>query len=591
VFVPVEPLASGPHELRLVESTPDREIIERGFWTFEVRSSARFRESALAADLSLTGSQRIADRGVSDSPARGQASGSLTLDGHVADDGWRVSGYLPLIYDSNEENLGGDNFSVADFLVTGDAGPVTAKVGHQLVPGDNLLFEQSYSRRGIAAAVKTETWSSELTGFAVRGSPVSGFVDGLGVGDSDNRVLGLNWSAFPMSGEDGVIKLSAAYLQGSTPANGSSVGSVAGDSTVLEGDVWGVTADSQFFSSRLRLRGDYAHTDSEFADLDLGSEGADAYAGLLTFDVVQGAAVAGKTMDWRIGTDYGHYGTFFFSVADPGGVRDSESVRAFSTLSWGGLSLDAVYGQESDNVDDQPLLPTTRKDVAWLSGNYAPTTRFDQDGNPVTGWYGQPTFGVSISRDDTHTTSLPLPSIQEPVDTVTDTVDLSVNFGYPRWNWGAGYSIIWIDDKTNLGIDTQTDSFRLDAGFQLFSGRLGLTPSLQYDRTEEPDSGFNEENLLGQLNTRFVLVPDKWGGNLDVNANYLTNSDDSVDSTTYTVSGGLDWIVSAKREQRPGVSVSLEGLYQYTDDDVDPANSGTDYQIFLKATVGWSALY
>src|SRR5258708_9362258 len=60
VVTPAQPLAFGPHRLRLVEYAPDGSIAERGHWSFDIRKSAAFREAQFQANVTLNATDRVA---------------------------------------------------------------------------------------------------------------------------------------------------------------------------------------------------------------------------------------------------------------------------------------------------------------------------------------------------------------------------------------------------------------------------------------------------------------------------------------------------------------------------------------------------
>ncbi|OQX31530.1 MAG: hypothetical protein B0D96_11860 [Candidatus Sedimenticola endophacoides] len=98
VYTPQQPLEWGMHRLLLVEYTQDGGILERGSWDLEVRKSESFREAELNISASLEASRRIGEGDLDAPPARTQGSGSMTLQGRLADGSWQAGMQLPLIY-------------------------------------------------------------------------------------------------------------------------------------------------------------------------------------------------------------------------------------------------------------------------------------------------------------------------------------------------------------------------------------------------------------------------------------------------------------------------------------------------------------
>ncbi|MCW8891351.1 MAG: hypothetical protein OQL20_11895, partial [Sedimenticola sp.] len=258
LFVPIQPLAYGKHRLRLVENGADGSLLERGFWLFEVRKSEAFREAELNVATSVEVSKRIGEKNMTALPTRRtQGTGSAAIQGRLADGDWQAGLSLPLFYNSNTE---GREVEVGEYLLDWQRKSLSAKAGHHAIAPDSLVLS-GFNRRGVSATFSSQAYATSVTGFNMRGSHLSGFQDGLGVGDSNDYVSGGVVTAYPVNRSDASVEISAIYLSGEAPDTGLGI---AGDPAASGGDAWSLKADGQWLERRLRLRGEYAGTEYDF---------------------------------------------------------------------------------------------------------------------------------------------------------------------------------------------------------------------------------------------------------------------------------------------------------------------------------------
>jgi len=351
VYTPVQPLTWGNHRLRLLEYDADGNATEKGSWILEVRKSAAFRETALKVDAALEISQRVAEKNLTDPPDRTQGSGSLNLQGTLDDGNWRTEVKLPFIYNSLDEER---QFEIGEYLLGWQWLSLGAKVGHHQIDHESLVLS-GFNRRGVSATYASTDKTVSVTGFAMHGSKISGFNEGLGVTDEEDRVEGAVVSLYPIKDSNKSLQIAAAYLHGKAPEAGTSVG---GDEEALGGDAFTTSADLSLLEDRFRLRGEYAHSRYDFDGK--GGSGAEedyGYALLLSYKPWKKLLVLGSNMDWVLGLEYQRLGTFLRSPANPAATADRKKVQFHSDLTWGGLGSKLQFVQETDNVEDIAILP------------------------------------------------------------------------------------------------------------------------------------------------------------------------------------------------------------------------------------------
>lgn len=587
VYQPPQPLSFGQHRVRLVEYAADGSILERGFWQIEVRKSAAFREAALQANATLDVTRRTADKGLTNPPRKSQGNGSLNLEGQLADGDWRAAMQLPLLYSSQSEPREVD---IGNFRFDWQRKGVSALVGHHPVGPDSLVMS-GFDRRGISLGYTNPDSGAQVGAFAVHGNSITGFQQGLGVGNEENRVQGVLARFYPVRKQDRSLQVSAVYLDGKSPEAGAdAVGS--DDST--GGDAWSLAADGLMLENRLRLRGEYAGTHYDFdGDGGSGAESDKAFSLLAVYKPWLQKQVAGEYLDWSYGAEFRRIGTFFRSAASPGSTADRQLTRLFSDLLWGPLQLQGQLAQETDNVNDIATIPRLRTRLGAISASYNPMPEYDEQGQPIVGWLGQQSYTASASRQLQRTVKGATAS--DFTDTGTNALGVSGNFTYDRWSWGMSYNWTRVHDGSVTGAapttnETQTHSTGLNASVTL-GENYTLSPHLSWDVTKHYDLGYTDRGLNSGIALDVQFIPGKFTGSLgyDMNHNYL--SDDSSNTYDEQVRLNLTWYAIPAREQRPGLTLSLDGNYGNSEDRVMAGNDSTSYQVFLKAAIGWSGGY
>lgn len=489
---------------------------------------------------------------------------------------------------------------IGRFSFTGAQGPVSAAIGHQSVGADGLIM-QGFNRRGVSARLGSQESRISLTGFSLHAQDIIGFQEGLGIGSSDNRVDGVVINSRPVTpGRDG-LAMSAVYLSGEGPSQ-SGVG-VGGDATSTSGRAGSLVVDGNALNQRLRLRGEYAITYYDFdgrgrdtdgdgvIDSNLPGEGDRAYSLLAVYAPWRDKTVAGKPLALNIGIENKRLGTYFRSPANPTGIADRELLRGFANLRWSGLDVQMSHGRETDNVNNQTLLPRIRTYLNSLSVGYAPPLPVQQDWAlpPKLAWYGHPFYNATLLAMDQDVIqsggSLSTGGLH-----ATRNLSLSANFTYPMWSWSVSHVLGKDDDLSNLASDTRSRSTQLGANLRL-GQKLTIGPTVQWNDIEDRDNRSGDSRTLNTgLNLGYAFT-QRLSGNLGYNLYRRKMADGSENTQTQYIAGQLRWTAIQAQGARPGLALSLEGQYSDAGDRVTASNNRSSYQVFLKAAISWLPSY
>ncbi|MBW2207484.1 MAG: hypothetical protein JRG79_11285 [Deltaproteobacteria bacterium] len=584
VYVPVQPLSHGLHVLRLVEYAQDGSILERGYWNLDIRQSENYSQAAFNAAITLTASQRVGDKNIDADPDRLQGQGGASLGSVIADEGWQVDSRADLIYNSqHEQTPNGHQLDLGEYLLTGNTESTELRVGHHAVPQNNFTLDNFY-RRGISGDIGISSLRSTVTGFSMRSEQITGFNEGLGVGDSDNRVDGVLLHSQPLSNNPERLDLLFSYLDGEGPAGTGT--NVAGQDSVNTGSAWSVAIDSALLAQQLRLRGEYSGTDYDFDGKNTGfnEESDEAWSALALYTPTP-SGTQESPLYWSIGAEHMNVGTFFKSLANTSLSADREMTRLFGSLSLDTWAMESSFAREEDNLDDDALLPTTRTYQGYATLSYSPFDPIPEDS--FFSWLGTPSHSIALAYIDQEETDTPAGSATPETDNRTDSAQLQSAFMLSTWNWGGGFGWNRFRDYSGASPDSRTLTANMNAAFPV-GERVYLSPSVEFQTTKDEDSGVKQHAINWGLTAGISFIPEKLDGNFSFTLNQNKTTNDPLsrqDEYTILVSGDVVWHWIAARTNRPGFDVSLNGIWQNVNDDVTPALEETSNQVFLNFTM------
>ncbi len=591
VFTPPQAMTWGQHHLRLIEHTPDGDIIERGVWTLEVRKNSRFREAELDSHITLNLVQRISDDQLVNAPKRGQANAGAQLRGAIANGDWRVHGNADVLYNSQEAQmpLANNQVDMGTYLLTGSTGMFSVNAGHHSVVPDGLVM-QSYTRRGVSASVSSAESGASLTGFGLRTEDITSTQEGFDIGEVNHRINGVTATVYPVSSDRDALLVAATYLSG-VGANQISIGA-GGDTTATSGRAGSLIADGNLLEKHVRLRGEYAATEFDFDGRDTGNppEHDQAYSAVAIFTPWHQLAVKNQPMAISVGVENKRIGTFFRSPAAPSGSTDREGIRGFASFDWFGLNAQLSLGHETDNVNDLALLPRTQATQGVVALTYAPLQIPTPEGQlPSPAWYGQPIYNITYADMD-QVVKKAAAALASGALHATRYTTLSAMFNYTTWNWSISHTYGKDDDFINAAPDTESRMTQLSTYVRL-GEKFWMNPSVQFSEVANRDNrSLDSDTTTAGLNLGYAYS-QKISSNLGYSVNRQQVNDGSTNTRSHDLTGNLSWMLQPVQGRKPGIALTLEGQHHDAEDRVTSSNDQNYYQVFLKISVAWQATY
>ncbi len=487
---------------------------------------------------------------------------------------------------------------------------------------------EGFSRRGTEASLDLAPLRTRLTGFAVRSEPITGFREGFGVSDRDQRVHGLTVETSLLDADAIALRVFGTYLRGRGRLGAPTVDGVfAGD--LRSGTAWSGSAELALFSRRIEIRGELARTRFD-RDL-LGDEGPVRDGAWTLFVAVTpwlDATLLGAPFSTTISFEQREVGPRFESLANPLAPVDRALRQWRVETRWGGWDARVSFVREKDNVDDLPSLPRFRTDLfdADLRWSGAPAAA---DAAVWRRALGTPFFGLGWSRErlrplrDIDPSGLvpialfPFAEVVAPLLPALGVIPVVIGspFGTPfdpaiapfetavlddrklyvsrfqlgtRYaSWGVSASHIIRDDqdRTLRTPRRRTDLTSLDADWTI-AERHRVSIGVQQQRDRERDArGFQTLTTQGRLGLDTELRPElRAGGDLTLSR---TRDSGTTDLTIWSATSFVEWIVARPRGLAPGLQLTLSGTYQDFQDDARLDGNGNQYQLFLTATVWW----
>jgi len=581
VFTPPQPLAYGDHQLRLIENGKDGSISERGQWSFELRKSERFRDSQANGNVIVKGSYRVSEQGISNAPDRLQADGAGQFYGSAENENWHASGALSVIANSQSQIR---PFDLGQYLLSADSGLFGVNLGDHSIGPESMVL-QSFGRRGLSVSAKTPGNKASVTGFSM----FTRNAHGLGVSDSANRVDGIVAMVQPIPGDLDALALMGTYVNGENEGQSWGSSSSGGLASSL-------IADSNLLQRRLRLRGEYAMSSYDF-DGNTGSlapiDGR-AYSGLVTYSPWNDKMIFNQSFQWNMGVEKKLISSYFRSPSNPGTISDRDMTRAFTGVNWYGVDAQINAGRESDNVDNNALIPVTVSQQRSGAIYYSPIVNYALQENgkpPELGWYGQPNFNASFMSLNREFVQLNGNAYNQPTHSTYNTV-VGANFQYVLWNWGLMQS--WVRDR-GYDLDmtplTLTGSTRLQGNF-LLCEQLNFGINAFSDNVDYVNSGIQSNGIGWGINLSYPFT-DKISSNLSYSTRRGWQTDGSNDSVTKDITAALNWILSLPRGIAPGVTLGIDGSYHDVSNNssttIQPVSAmNSMYQVFIRLNLSWA---
>lgn len=578
VLEPQQPFATGNNLLRLLEYQNDGTFVVHGEWTIVVRETEAFQDVAARMDISAESSYRLADSNLTAAPDHLTARGGANVAGLIGEQAWRSSLAANFLYtDQKDRAVDGRPFDIGEFLLSGEVGGTTfelgAGLGHQDVGADNLLLSGFYRRGGTVRVATTDDLIS-VTGFALQSEPTVGFTRMSGLGDADNRADGVHAVIRPPVPMADSFELSATYYSGVDTDPGTGI---LGETSNSSGSGWSVGFDSLWLDNRLLLHGEFALTSFDFDGDGTGfaSESDNAHYLVASYAPIQSLLAGDNYMDLTLGVEYKRVGSFYRTITNPSIVEDRDRVALFGDFNWGTLAVNGVVARETNNVDDNDLVPTDRAYDLRLAANYSPTIDFDAEGNRPR--YGQPNIGIALSHYDLKQTETPTNFRGFKLNNYTSSATVSGGLDHDAWYLSLAHSVATFQDQTNIASNTISHFTDL-SGLVQINDRLSLTPSFQWGLFRDQALDNRTHTINFGIGAKIKWISDVLDSRLNYTMNLQTGSNDTPDR--HTILGDLVWVMLPAQEYRPGLEFSLNGQFDKQHDDVDDSLPNTVYQIY-----------
>ncbi len=598
-YTPVEPLAPGRHQIRLVAMNPDGTMTPKQSWDFVIGGNQVSETgTAPATPASMTEQQQIAaaeswlrggsfqadtltefshrsfDKNVSSGNERAIVSGAGNLHADMHEGNWEVrtrTNYLA----QSENNLAltdnaldiGEYEMTANYADNDVQGGVT--LGHHNIGVESYLLSNFY-RRGASARLGAADGRARGAVFAFKPESVTGIEDFTGLGESDNRLEGATVSLKPFSADAGSMEITTLYYDGE--GNDAGTG-LSGTNGVAKGSGWGMVVSQGLMDGRLALRGEYAQSDYDIdgGALSAPEDTSGAYSIAMEARPFSNLSFDDKPADLVTGVRYERLDTFFNSLANPGMAADRNAITAYSNMYWDKLSAGLQLVSESNNVDDLATAPRDRMQQLQMNASYS----FDpQEGDMA--WLGTPYLMMSGFVSDMNRIHTPLSYTGPDTDNVSRSLMLGGGSSYSDWYWSLTHTLAQFEDKANVASDTMSNITGLFGGYTV-SENLEVHGGVQggsfHDRANSPDTSFDTTLNFGASGN---IIPNVLRASADYNLNLSSGSTGSPDRQMAT--SEVEWTLIKPETNKPGVALALRGSIE--DNHGGVTQDETAYQVF-----------
>ncbi len=576
IFRPPQPLAYGPHQIRLVEYLPDGNIEERALYNVEVRKNELFRQADVSASINLSSTYRLDSNNLDSDIGKDQQSGGGRFSAKAADGDWQADADMDLIYMSQrDQTANGRRLDLARGVVSFSQGPASVRAGDQTIPGSSMVLS-NYARRGVSGNLQLNDLRSELTGFAVRAEPINGFAYWPGTEDGGKRTAGILWTLSPLTQQPERLQITTTYLSGKGGADGSSV---TGNDETVSNDAGGVVVDSQIWDQRLHLRGEYARSSTDFDGSGNALDASSDYAvDLLAVYNHPQQELRGSAFYWNLGAQHKRVGLTFYSLGNVGQATDRMLDQVFGELNWGGWSMGGQLSREMDNIDDDPRFPHLYTDNAGIWTQYTPLDMPQQTG--IMRIFSNPTLTVTGNRVMRNYEDIPATFAGDDINETVDLFTVTFNFAPGSWYWSIAQTYEKTREEAGPEHDLRRDNTHLDLSVPL-TEHLNLGSGLDYDRTRDLDDNSETETYLGNLYFSLNALENRLRA--DLSYNYQREDSDSAGvNSDYTIQASTSWIAVEARPNRPSLALFVNGSYAHDQDS---------YEVFAGVTVDWQGQY
>lgn len=588
-FTPADRLNPGDYPLRLLQKIGNAKPVEVENWTLRVQGGG-LKEGSVEGTLDVQDNFLAANNQEgSRTDSLNEIQTNLNTVAKAGGDGWDTSLKVNSSYDTvAKNNPGNNNFVLGNYLAT--ARSFTENVNTTLNIGDhdtgtsNLLMSD-FNRRGVSGAAQLFN-RVDVTAFSQDPSQGTGIQNASGFGQDNDRVSGAfaKIYSYPDNHRDFI---ETGYYGGAGTQQGSAT--AVADNAENSGSGWMMGAEGQTVDDKINLRGDYAR--AGFNADSTGASGNDVFDNAERVRLTVAPVGTLKSFDpqegqWKITVLTQSVGTFFKSLVNTNLPQDENRIDVSSNYQHQTFSLTGQTYTTTNNVDDNPALPSDR---TYGFVGQAGFTPHDVDKSLLPeNWFTYSTFSVGSSYTD-----------QLREKTPDGFSGLGLNQGTwtanAAWTAPIGKSSMSLTDtysdfQDNItASNSYTDNVSAISWGYAPSEDFHVTPSVQFDDQNRDDGNSNKQYLFS-LDTSETLIPDKLTHQFHYSATVASSAtaqDQHILTTTFT------WQLEPAETNKPGVSLALSGDYQdlsapvvvSTTPSIPGTITGEQYKIYLQLKI------
>ena len=569
------PLARGEHQLRVVYSQPDGNLVEWAQWTFAVGGLPRMEGEG---ELMLRLNRRVSNKG--DLPrtdaSANQVDGVARMSARRETDDWTTTGQAQLWFNSEQNaNINGNGGDLGEYLLTADNGETQFRLGHHQVPYESLIHA-GFLRRGLSVSTAMPG-DARLSGFAMRSEPIVGAYSFTGVQDVRHRVGGLVYENQIMQDAESSYALTVGLIGG---AGDDLQASPDIPSSQHRGSAGSVAGEASWIGRRLRLRGELARSQYNWnaaGQMAVANTTDEDSAHLVSLQYQSEAKTPGSAQ-WTTELEHRDVGTFFRSVAYLGLPTDRRSNRVRTHLRSGGWQAAVGAMQQETNANSLPDLPRIAQNQADLLLLWSPAFAAERP------WYGHPTVSGTLSEQRQRQTFTPSGYLGTRVHNSSWQGNLNLSLAHEGWGGQLGLGTGAFDNVTLPDLSTRSHTVSLGGQWRL-GDRFSLGPVLEWSRLRYVQTGQSDLVRTGSLFADFAFIPDLFMGNLNFGLNRFNRTVDSQLERNRFFTGELVWRLQKATENRPGWDARLAWIYQDVDNQLYLDRAGYVQQVFLGLTM------
>lgn len=581
-YIPQEPLSFGQHQIRLVAAMPDGNIEELANWQIETRASATFLESTIQSNLDLQITQRIDDNYSTDTVSKTQGQGSYTFASNQSTGDWRLTTNADLIYNSQrDQTQNGRKLDVNEFNLKSEWSQSTVTLGHQTLPVNSLVMTD-FNRRGVSASYRTESNNAEVAGFRTRTEMITGFENGLGIGNEKKRTTGAYVRVNPVSETPEKMIVTGIYLDGRGSPEGQAEES--DEATKGEGEARAIIVESYLDKKRVYVRGEYASSSFDFDGVDAGYAAEDDHASSL---FVQYATERneGRTEanNWSAGLLHQRIGQWFHSLGNaalPADKKTSQILTTFSSEQW---QINANAALEENNVDNDVNIPVIETRMLTANVTYTPQSNPDK---PQSGMFSNPSYTFGFTHNNNEQTVTPVGFAGDAIKQKNYEISLLASFSGDGWNWSLSHMLSKEEDVTNVYSDTENEVTSLEANLPV-NENFTLSPVIQTSSSRDIDTGLVTDIDNAGINMQYSNNDDI-SIILGYTMSHEVTNDGSNDARSKLAEVTATWAQQQATHNKFGYSYFTRASRQ--DNDILGIKSDT-YQVFLGINLTWPATF